>query len=130
MFGSSGHVFRPQGGVLRNFYRCQGDPSRHIDAYTIKSVVHVPTGSHHWVSAHNIDWKATKVKACVDTVVGDYQFGINMKQPVGKGQGNQLQDRTSLVQLNHYMVKSLQEFQGKIHRGGGDGMHRPRDFVL
>ena len=47
IFGTSGNVLRPRGGVLRNYYRCAGK-STHKDNYTIKTVVHVPSGSHHW----------------------------------------------------------------------------------
>jgi glycosyltransferase involved in cell wall biosynthesis len=113
MFGSSGHVARPCGLVIENFTRRSEDsfgPNQHV-----KSVVR-PGSVVRSANAHYFE------------VRGDYigprgeQFrwardGIGEQSPV-----------FDTIQINHYFVKSRDDWAKKIRRGYHDGDRHESEF--
>ena len=95
MFGSAGHMARPEGPVLARYTQSLG-----LDPH-IKSIVQ-PATVQRPVSAHHFAFRAGHCCVNEDRVpIADF-----MTYPLaGK------------IQINHYYYKSQQDFQDKIERG-------------
>lgn len=95
MFGSAGHMARPEGHILANYTQSLG-----LDPH-IKSIVQ-PACVQRPVSAHHFALRAGHCCVNEDKVpIADF-----MTYPLaGK------------IQINHYYYKSQQDFQDKIARG-------------
>jgi hypothetical protein len=100
MFGTSGHVEKPAGGVIANYHRCY--KSRHVKQ--IVNIQHVLRGSgnphyftykpHYYAVSNN----GTRIE-------GPWNPGTHAAYDV--------------IYLNHYNTKSEAEFLAKIRRGRG-----------
>ena len=106
-FGDSGFTTRPQALQIASFVRCArvGHPrNRLIKSIAMTSRVLAPSPNPHWFKY--IDgWR------CVNS------SGVAVPGPEGDVVFDQ-------VQLNHYWSRSRGEFQGKVLRGGGNGLRR------
>jgi hypothetical protein len=112
MFGSSGHVKRPRGGVA-NYIKCSKSPDFEINKH-IKSIVntdHVQgqTGAPHHFLYH------------------EGHFAVNTDFQRVDGPFNQPPTWTGW-HINHYVTKSKEEYELKMKRGSGDGGARSSDF--
>lgn len=111
MFGSSGHIERPEGGVLSNYNKCYDD----FHVKTIANTKHVMR-----VRGNPHTFKYDNNKYAVDTNYHriDYPFnpGNNMKPPA------HLYD---IMYINHYSTKSRAEFKRKFE----DGCTRTSNFI-
>jgi len=106
-FGSNGHQ-RRQPSVIEGFTRRSRDSFHYNDH--IKSIVRtaavrpVPTGT-----PHHFNYEGGQ--CCVD------EFG----EPIS---GPRRRRTSKTIQLNHYILRSREEFQAKTLRGGGNGVIR------
>lgn len=100
MFGSGGHISRPQGGILANYTQCLGlEP--HIKSIVQPALVAGPVSAHHFAFRPGA-------------------FCVNEdKVPVRDFMSYPLGDK---LRINHYYHKSQQDFQDKIARGLGTQM--------
>ena len=102
IFGSSGHIKRPKGGVLPNYFRCRPN-------YHVKSIVNTLHGMKS-KSAHEFRYKTgfDAVDTNLKVVRGPYNPAA-LEQP----------DRSlfQVMYLNHYAVKSREDFDFKKKRG-------------
>lgn len=98
IFGSSGHVKRPPGGVISNYHKC-------YDNTVVRSVVNT---MHTWANkqAHIFEYKHPFFAVDVNE---HKQTG-----PFNPGR-NQIPDKSlfSVIFINHYMLKSGEEYQQK-----------------
>eukprot|EP01024_Parvocaulis_polyphysoides_P007707 TRINITY_DN12276_c1_g3_i1.p1 TRINITY_DN12276_c1_g3~~TRINITY_DN12276_c1_g3_i1.p1 ORF type:complete len:388 (-),score=25.63 TRINITY_DN12276_c1_g3_i1:275-1438(-) len=104
IFGSNGHVTRPEGLVLKNYLKCETQPrkARPYDPKTIKHMVNMKFFLDMCI-----------IHSCFTSVpsVNSYFEAFRPNQNIkGYWQG---------LQLNHYLYKSLQDFDNKRNRGGG-----------
>jgi hypothetical protein len=112
MFGSSGHLRRPEGLVLENYLRRAQDIRP-----TIKSVVNprriaVPASTHRWV------YKNGHI-ACDEN-----------EQPVHTSRS--VPATAEVLRINHYWSKSLEDAHNKVARGAVDQwtLDNPRSMEL
>lgn len=105
MFGSAGHMARPEGSILANYTQTLG-----LDPH-IKSIVQ-PACVLRPVSAHHFAFRAGR--CCVN----------EDKVPIADFMTYPLADK---IQINHYYYKSQQDFQDKIARGLGTQMKSGAD---
>ena len=100
-FGSSGHIHRPQGGTLANFWKCI--PSQHPENLHVKTIANtlyvdrVSSDPHHFLYFEG-------------------KTAVNEKfEPVdGPRSGHH---DISRIALYHYVTKSRDEYMKKIERG-------------
>ena len=112
MFGSSGHVSRPDGLVLEN-YLLRGDGVNPI----VKSIVN-PRRVRSWASPHHWRYKNGHI-ACDEN-----------GWPVTTSQS--IPATANLLRINHYWSKSLEDGENKIARGAADhfGIDKPRSMEV
>jgi len=104
MFGSNGHVSRPKGGVLPNYGEC-------YDNYHIKSIVNTKhTQRSHHSNGHQFIYLNNKT--AVDTNFHPVLGAYNPK-PGGIPDASLY----SVMYLNHYAVKSREDYEDKLVRG-------------
>lgn len=97
-FGSSGHLKKPEGGVLRNFNKC--GPNAHI-----KTIANTLYGKQSGPSVHEytyLDKQRYTVLTNHSRILGPFNFGT---------------PQYDVMYLNHYNVKSWEEFQRKVVKG-------------
>jgi len=111
VFGSSGHLTRPTGGVLSNYHSC----ARH---YHVKSFVQ-PSKTQSTRNPHVFNY--LDGFHAVDTLGNVVDSPDNLGNATD---GMPSKDLYSVMYLNHYILKSRAEFEEKVKRGGGDGNHR------
>jgi hypothetical protein len=113
-FGSSGHITRPSGGILKNYNTC-------VTTFLVKSIVNtkrtvsVSKDPHHFIYQENF--------YAVDT---NYQPQYGPLNP-----SNRTAPSNSLYEtcyINHYVLKSYEDFKNKHSRGSGTGMRKPMNF--
>ena len=97
LFGSSGHIHKPHGGTIANYWKCV--PSEHPESLHIKTlyVDRVSSDPHHFL-----------YHAC--------KTAVNEKFETVKGPRSS-QSKTSRIALYHYVTKSRDEYSKKIERG-------------
>lgn len=110
MFGSSGHIHKPPGGVIANYHKC----------YKHHHIKHIIRPEHAVRCERNPHiFKFEPGYFSVDTnfteVVAPSNFG--------------LEQAYSVMYINHYNTRSLSEFITKIHRGRG-AMHNPHEYSV
>lgn len=108
MFGSNGHIRRPEGGILKNYTSCLGI-NPHIKTILQPEFTKSPRSAHHFAYRDN--------KYCVNEDV----------IPVSDFHSYPLAAR---IQLNHYYYKSREDFQDKIKRGLATQMRSGRQRSL
>lgn len=103
VFGSSGHKTRPQGLQTQNFLlhsAAQTDINRHIKSIVQPRYVKSAGNDPHHFSYKPLKYAVNPLKAKV-------------KDP-------RMPNETTIVQLNHYYLRSEEEFRAKINRGFAD----------
>lgn len=116
LIGSSGHVKRPKGGILANYNKCQRNS-------VVKTIV--ATGKTTSVTAsgnpHNFHYKH-----------GSYAIDTNFHRVDGPCNpsdcGTPKDSLYDVAYINHYVLKSLEDYQIKLKRGSGDGGQRSTSF--
>ena len=112
-FGSSGHKERPAGGVLRNYNKCTKDA--HIKAIVNTKLTDWNHGPH--------TFRHPPGKYPVDT-----NFK-NVEGPWNPGRDQTPSDSLfEVIYLNHYVIKSYEDFKIKHKRGSGDIKRRAMDY--
>lgn len=113
VFGSSGHRTKPETGVLQSYSRCLSFINGHT--IHIKSIVN----TKHWehvVGPH--DWKYQE---------GFYAVNERFQRVDGPWNHNVTYDKIS---INHYVLKSFEEYLEKSARGSAMGNHKPLSFFF
>jgi hypothetical protein len=106
MFGTSGHMTRPQGGVLNNFTKRAAQPiSGRKNATNFKCIIDPCEVTE--VSVHHFETRQYGDRTCNDA--GVVFSRRDRKTPSFYSSKN--------LQLNHYYTKSTEEFEEKIRRG-------------
>ena len=100
-FGSSGHIHRPRGGALANFWKCL--PLQHPENLHIKTIANTLYVEAASDDPHHFNYTEGKVAVNENFVPVDGSRTAT----------NQI----SRVALYHYVTKSLDEYQSKIGRG-------------
>ena len=112
MFGSSGHVARPQGSTLQNYWKCI--PKDHPENHHVKSFVNTQYGlkvgpdPHHFIYSAN----QTAVTTALEPVDGAKSANVTIDK----------------VALHHYATKSFEEYEAKIRRGSAMKNHKTTHF--
>jgi hypothetical protein len=110
VFGSSGHISRPIGGLLKNYYKCF--PDNHVKTIVNTQFVTEPSGNPHSFlykpGYFAVDVRFKKVDIAFNPYLNirphPYLFDV--------------------VYLNHYTLKSFEEYKAKVLKGAADGLHR------
>jgi hypothetical protein len=107
IFGSSGHLKRPSGGILPNYHKC-------FKNWHVKSIVNTQFVYQTGPDPHCFSY--LKNKFAVDTSLTriDGAYNINNTSPPPE-------HVFDVMYLNHYDVKSLEDFARKNVRGRADG---------
>ena len=110
MFGSSGHVFRPNGGTLANYHHC--NPNCHVKSIVNPKRTLRSTGDPH---SFVYDSGFYAVDTNYSRVDGPWNppGSADCPKPVPP----QLYE---VMYINHYVLKSLEDFRHKSQRGSGD----------
>lgn len=116
IFGSNGHLKQEPGLVIERFQT--GAVEEHALNQFIKTVVKPMAVKQIYV--HEAELFPTFYY--VDCVGKPMQFVNENRQPVNVPQGLSMQVRISPLRINHYVIKSLQEFTEKKRRRG-DAIH-------
>ena len=109
--GSNGHITRPQGGILRNYNQCYKN-------YHVKSIVNLKYVVGYSMDPHSFPYidKYFAVDTNYDRVTGPFN-------PANKSDPSvHLYD---IAYINHYFLKSKEDFINKHIRGSGDGGRVP-----
>jgi hypothetical protein len=98
MFGSSGHIKRPSGGILQNYRNCT--VHNHV-----KSIVNTNYAVSHYGNPHQFHYSHGKY--AVDSDFLKVNSHINGPRP----------SLFKIIYLNHYHLKSLEDFNRNRKRG-------------
>lgn len=116
MFGSNGHVERPEGGVVRNYdTKCQ-------QAITVKTFVNTRYVADDPLLGHPYNFKFKDGYNSVDTNKRTVLSSRNEKD------GKPPPGVFDVIYLNHYVLKSFEDYKKKSARGSGDGTRKPIEF--
>eukprot|EP01026_Neomeris_dumetosa_P078191 TRINITY_DN8448_c0_g1_i1.p1 TRINITY_DN8448_c0_g1~~TRINITY_DN8448_c0_g1_i1.p1 ORF type:complete len:382 (+),score=15.28 TRINITY_DN8448_c0_g1_i1:109-1254(+) len=108
IFGSSGHVSAPDGGVLESYWECEPKPGS----------VPGQMDHKHLINTKYIGNAFCAIHGCFTSVLSvDVQF---KPKNLTWAKGNPTWEG---IVLNHYMVKSWEDYRKKVERGGG---HSPK----
>ncbi len=111
-FGSSGHVHRPRGGTLANFWKCI--PLQHPENLHIKTIANTLYVDRATGDPHHFSYLQGKV-------------AVNEKYMPAEG-SRTMTNEISRVALYHYVTKSLDEYQSKIDRGSAMKNFKTMEF--
>ena len=100
-FGSSGHIHRPSGGTLANFWKCI--PLQHPENLHVKTLANTLYVNRASGDPHHFIYNEGK------TAVNE------MFKPVEGSRSSQ--NTISRIALYHYVTKSRDEYESKIERG-------------
>jgi hypothetical protein len=103
IFGSSGHLIKPEGLVIENY--TAHTPADWGENTHIKSIIRPSQTVRAGANPHSFIY--TRENCCVSE---NYQAVHNAWTP----------NSTKKIQLNHYITKSLEEFKIKLQRGRAD----------
>jgi hypothetical protein len=112
MFGSSGHVKRPRGGVA-NYIKCSKSPDFEDNKH-IKSIVNTDHVQGRDWNPHSFLYHD-----------GYYAVGTDFQRV--DGPFNQPPTWTGW-HLRHYVTKSREDYERKMQRGAGDGAVKPPEW--
>eukprot|EP01040_Poterioochromonas_malhamensis_P014239 gene14239-15745_t len=98
VFGSSGHLTRPEGGILKNYWSCY--MYEHV-----KSIVNTNYGVSHFGNPHVFHYSHGKFS--VDAEFFKVETPVNLPRP-------SLYDN---IYLNHYHLKSKEDYDRNRKRG-------------
>lgn len=107
-FGSNSHLTRPEGGVLKNYTKREKEINKHIK--TVCQPIHTfcPSNNPH---------SFTYIKG----------FAVNEKREPCPGPFNE-PATADIFRINHYWVKSKEEYEIKMNRGRADVPRRDPKF--
>jgi Glycosyltransferase family 92 len=105
--GSNGHIKRPAGGVLKNYNKCW--KNCHVKSIVNTKLIEGLSGDPH-------HFKYISGYYAVDTNYSRIDGPWN--PPSQSAPPDYLYD---VIYINHYVLKSLQDFKHKRNRGSGDG---------
>jgi len=111
VFGSSGHITRPEEGVLRGYSKCmslQNEQTIHVKTIANTEWGRNPDGPHHW------SYKP-----------GFYAVNEHFQRVDGYWNHNVSLDK---IAIHHYVLKSLEEYMQKAIRGSAMGNRRPLSY--
>ena len=109
--GSNGHIVRPRGGILRNYNQC-------VENFHVKSIVNLKYVVGYSGDPHHFLYidKYFAIDTNYDRVNGPFN-------PANKSDPSvNLYD---VAYINHYFLKSKEDFLNKHFRGSGDGGRKP-----
>ncbi|KAK9803282.1 hypothetical protein WJX72_006976 [[Myrmecia] bisecta] len=111
MFGSSGHVTRPKGSTLTAYSKCL--PKDNKNNLHVKVIANTKYATSVGASPHGFLYRDSKfaVDVLLNRVDGPFTKAV----------------RTDKVVIHHYVLKSLEEFRGKMLRGAAHG-HLSKDM--
>ncbi|GBG00103.1 hypothetical protein Rsub_12844 [Raphidocelis subcapitata] len=113
IFGSSGHLVRPHGGVLVNYRACL--PSDQVENTHVKIIAN----TRHLLTAgddpHSVFYR-TRDKHTVN------EMGARVKGPKTEAPSHRK------IALYHYLTKSRGEFEAKVRRGSAAGNFKNMGF--
>eukprot|EP01023_Acetabularia_acetabulum_P007456 TRINITY_DN13235_c0_g1_i3.p2 TRINITY_DN13235_c0_g1~~TRINITY_DN13235_c0_g1_i3.p2 ORF type:complete len:193 (-),score=12.77 TRINITY_DN13235_c0_g1_i3:47-625(-) len=112
IYGSSGHLNSPQGGVLENYLKCGQKPGIYYGLTDVKHLVNTKYVGDAFCVIH----RCRTTKPSVDPLKREKKLSQNKMLPTWEG-----------INLNHYIVKSQEDFECKRSRGGG---HSPKSSYL
>lgn len=112
LFGSSGHIHRPKGGTLANYWKCV--PPSHPENLHIKTIANMKYVSHVSGTPHFFFYNEGKT-------------AVNENFEVVEGARTQ-KNLIERVVIYHYVTKSKEEFKNKAARGSGMKNHKPAGF--
>lgn len=123
LFGSSGHLIRPTGGVLANYHEC-------FENFHVKSIVKASAVSQvistHYCNYHEPYYAVdTNFKPAAGPFNPTGSKGAFTHPKVPLNASSSLYD---VMYLNHYNTKSLEDFKLKHARGSADKKAKPKDF--
>jgi hypothetical protein len=112
MFGSSGHLRRPEGLVLENYLLRSERVSPTIKSIVNPRRVAAPGNTHRWL------YKNREIAA------------DESERPVEHSQA--IPAAAAILRINHYWSKSLEDGQNKVARGAVDqwALDNPRSMKL
>lgn len=110
LFGSSGHLHRPEQGVLQAYTKCMPEADPH------NRFVKVLANTDFAIKPHRHNFKYNSSQHAVNEIFVSV-YGSTKQPP-----------RMSKIVVHHYQIKSEEEFHQKRERGGGTGLHRSEGF--
>lgn len=125
VYGSSGLKSTPRGGMLRNYHECMADNTNHNDGYGIKTIANT-AHAKQWVTAHSVTFFDPKNYWTVEADHKQRTAGSVKMTLLGEDGTRSDEVRQNFIQLNHYAVRSVEDFERKLKRGTGDGAVRSR----
>jgi hypothetical protein len=129
LFGSSGHLKRPEGSVIENFTRCldldtaksdnfdHGDALRRPDTYVTgwakdgKSIANPRLVRKYYVHQPELVW---------DGIVIDEKFRPHLRRKPGT-----VDLSCSVFRINHYWSKSIEDIRIKVMKGNACWDNKP-----
>lgn len=131
LYGSSGHVKRPKGKVTMNYTKCMDYESALKDNF-----------DHQWdaedMSNYVTGWAQDGKSIVNPRFVREYNIhgpkflwsGVLLNEnrviPVLKNQGNSSTYSYSILRINHYWSKSIEDLKEKVDRGSVCNNKRPK----
>ena len=109
--GWSGHVKRPEGGILANYWRCfteEDNNNRHVKTIVVTQRAASSRGAH----CFNYKPGFTAVNSRFEPIDGPFSWPPDFSQ----------------IFLYHYVTKSKEDYEDKMVRGSGAGNHKPAGF--
>ena len=109
--GPSGHVQRPEGGILANYWKCfeeDSDNNKHVKSIVVTAHALAPFGAHAF--KYNPGFSAVNVR--FEPVNGPFSSPPDW----------------SKIFLYHYVTRSREDYQAKMVRGSGAGNHKPASW--
>ncbi|KAL3152497.1 hypothetical protein ABBQ32_001532 [Trebouxia sp. C0010 RCD-2024] len=103
LFGSSGHIHRPKGGTLANYWKCV--PLSHPENLHVKTIANMKYVAHTSGTPHFFFYNEGKA-------------AVNEKFEVVEGARTH-KNMIDRVAIYHYVTKSKEEFGSKTARGSG-----------
>jgi hypothetical protein len=115
MYGSSGHLTRPEAGVRKSYTQCLPNLP-HLDNKHINTIFNTAHFSGRMTNPHTVllNGNKTMIDEHGKSIPGNGPF----RTPITK----------DILALHHYVVKSKEDFILKMHRGAGDGISTNWDF--
>jgi hypothetical protein len=108
--GSSGHISRPKGYLIHNYWKCVSSPlvKSFVNTDYIAGVSGTPHHFHYRLGKHAVDTS--------------YNVVLGPNNPDVHHLPNETLYNISFI--HHYVTKSWTDFQHKHRRGAGDGARR------
>lgn len=112
LFGSSGHIHRPKGGTLANYWKCV--PLSHPENLHVKTIANMDFVAHTSGTPHFFFYNEDKT-------------AVNERFEVVEGPRTH-KNVIERVAIYHYVTKSKDEFRSKAARGSGMKNHKKEGF--